>query len=534
MTAGLDAARSSATSDLSIRPPFGVRWKVELGTALRGGPPLIADGRVLVARHAAQGTVVEAFDAGTGQRLWSVPDPGYPRLAYDSGRLFAFGDRRARALDASNGGELWATTLPDASFGDAPVVAGDLVYAQDAEGLWALQAGDGRLRWRVNFDGTQGEPAVAGDRLYATGGCTVAAFDRRDGRQLWGRNRGCHGGGGGRVVLWRDRLFAHNPGEEGMYRAQDGALVPGPTVDAVTGEVGLEDTGRELVGHDLVAGRALWRHAGEGEVLALPGLALRVGEDHLSAFDLATGAQRWGARLIRPRTSTHVGTPAAGQGLVVVDVGTTLVALATAASAPREDVTLRLAKHGNVEAFAAAGVSGATGGTLAALRTRLEVDRFPFGGGFRPQGRERDTRTDGRYVHSARVDRNTRVRVVTSDGRRSRTATIWTYPRIRFSVRQVAGRVRVRLRVRAGRDVRFGGRRTAFYIVRTRQRRLVRLDAARLGGRRGRGRATFRFRPLDRVGRRDFVVACVRGAHRLGLGRADVLSRRCGARTLRF
>jgi hypothetical protein len=63
----------------------------------------------------------------------------------------------------------------------------------------------------------------------------------------------------------------------------------------------------------------------------------------------------------------------------------------------------------------------------------------------------------------------------------------------------------------------------------------VLLDSTQLA-RAGRGltRATFAFRALHHVGRRDYLSVCIKGQARLGLGRPSRYLRQCGRRQIRF
>jgi hypothetical protein len=162
------------------------------------------------------------------------------------------------------------------------------------------------------------------------------------------------------------------------------------------------------------------------------------------------------------------------------------------------------------------------------------VDRAPFGRRWRRDG-ALTMRPDGGFTGVGRPQRNTRIRVRVG-GVVARAGTVYVYPRVKFRIRGVSpSHFSIRVRVRGPRGVRLGGRRAVIYLGRRSVKRLYRIASARLR-RTGRGRATASVtrRRLRRVGRRDFVVMCVPRQHRLGMGRADVLARRCGARRISF
>lgn len=535
---GGDAARRFATGDASIAPPFGVLWTAALAGHVRS--PVIAGGRVF----AGDGASVHAFDAATGARAWSAPSRA-EALAYGDGRVFTLSGRGVTALDAATGAQLWSYEGVELTEG-SPVVAGDTVYAQEQE-LVALDVANGSERWKTSVDGTSGDPAVAGDRIFMQGGCTVAALDRRSGRGIWGRNEGCTGGGGGRVMLAGDRVFPASRWSLGVLRAEDGEGAPGPLLKVVSGDVGLESPDsrpRELIAHDLTAGRELWRSPLAGNAIGLPAHVVSVEPPSASseeaivvARDLRTGAERWSARLLDDDTTSEAyTTPIAGQGIVVLPHERRLIALAPASRTTPEPVTIRLRGRPDQIAGRTVGVTGTTGTSLGARATRLEADPHPFDGAF-VAAPPRTTLPSGAYNHSLRLERNVRLRVVADDGRTSDGVTVYAYPRLPLRIRQRRGLVFARVRFTAPRGTRARGRRVALYLGRRGSRVLRRLGVGRLGGRGRRGRATFVFRPLPRTRanlHRSYALTCLRGAHRLGLGRADVLSRRCGRRVIRL
>lgn len=81
-----------------------------------------------------------------------------------------------------------------------------------------------------------------------------------------------------------------------------------------------------------------------------------------------------------------------------------------------------------------------------------------------------------------------------------------------------------------------GGLKVVLYLVRPTAKRANRLAQGRLH-RLGpvRGRTTLHFRPLTgKIERKAYLLACVVGAERHGLGRCDLLASRCGHASFRF
>ena len=542
VTAGQDLARSSASGDAALVPPYGLLWSADLGTAINA--PVIAEGRVFVSRAAggrdSRGSFLEALDAASGARQWSVQldHPGaFVHLAHAPGRVFAVDpDGLVRAYEATTGRALWSTDLPSAQ--GAPVAAGDLLYSQGGDKLTALDVASGAIRWQVARAGAgNGEPAVAGDRLYVVHNtCSFAALDRRDGRFLWRSPCSGSSSSGARVVLWRDRLFAR---EAKPRFAATGEPAPGDPLDAVLGDVGLQWRDGTLVGVDAASGADRWRGYQAAQGLMVPGYALGLSGGTVTAYDAAIGTPRWTAVVRGP--DIQASTPltvrpggAAGEGILVVPSGSVLAALVPVSRAAPEPLGVTIGGSADRVVGEQLDLRGTTGRVLTAAKVRLEQDRFPFGDGFKKLA---DLETDriGGWASPRSIDRNTRYRVITPDGRVATTRTVYAYPSVAFGpIYGTRRRARVRVSVRMADDVRLTGRTLVLYHARARTRRLARLDVTRLRGSRGAASAIATFRVPARVGRRDFLFACVRGAAWLGHGHPAVIDRFCGRRTYRY
>lgn len=170
-----------------------------------------------------QGSPVIARIPVAPRSIWKVPaGDGFSSPVVASGRVFAMdaqdGKEVLRALDASNGRELWRAEV-DETFRDSqgppaprctPVASGDRVYAQSCRGeLACFSANDGRRLWSLNYTrdfgavftgekgnapgatrhGNNGAPWVEGNTVWASAGSTqgagVVAIDAATGKVRW-------------------------------------------------------------------------------------------------------------------------------------------------------------------------------------------------------------------------------------------------------------------------------------------------------------------------------------------------------------
>jgi outer membrane protein assembly factor BamB len=90
-------------------------------------------------------------------------------------------------LDRATGDEIWRYQSPMGDQVAPPVNADAVVYsAAMPDGLVALDARDGTLLWRATTGSISGQaPAIAGDVIYQDTQRGVGAYSRTDGSQLW-------------------------------------------------------------------------------------------------------------------------------------------------------------------------------------------------------------------------------------------------------------------------------------------------------------------------------------------------------------
>ncbi|MFF8192328.1 PQQ-binding-like beta-propeller repeat protein [Streptomyces bobili] len=151
-----------------------------------------------------RGGGVQAWEASTGQKLWEAtgcqtdfesPEAG---PALHDGRVYVWQDARLRALDARTGEERWSYPIGDsASCSGVPVrvtAAPDgYVYISAGTRVLAVDAASGMVRWHFEAPAVflsppafVPGPAVAGGGIYLADYLgTVYALDATDGRDRW-------------------------------------------------------------------------------------------------------------------------------------------------------------------------------------------------------------------------------------------------------------------------------------------------------------------------------------------------------------
>lgn len=193
---GRAGALAAGPSLLALREPDGTvwgidpatgdaRWKVESGIAGPLAPVVDAD-RVLVA-----GEGIAVLDAASGRVLWAAP--GEPKVTAPptvAGPLVIAGeaDGTVRARDGATGNSRWTY----ASGGEvlAPAVPdgeGRLILGTTARGIVALDAKDGKRkwRWRVGADVRTGAVVVERNAIVATQEAVLWGLRRGGGNMAW-------------------------------------------------------------------------------------------------------------------------------------------------------------------------------------------------------------------------------------------------------------------------------------------------------------------------------------------------------------
>jgi outer membrane protein assembly factor BamB/tRNA A-37 threonylcarbamoyl transferase component Bud32 len=246
-----------------------------------------------------RGGGVQAWEASTGQKLWELtgaqtdfeaPEAG---PAVHDGTVYVWKDARLRALEARTGEERWSYPIGDAaSCGGVPVrlahASDGLVYVSAGTRVMALDVAGGHVRWHFEAPAVflcppafVPGPAVTGGGVYLADYLgTVYALDATDGRDRW--RIATEARASIEPVLVADG-HVHVGSGKGLY-----------TLDAVTGTPKWRfQAGGDVVGAPVVAeGRV---HFGSTDHL----LYTLKADDGRLRWKLATGGEITGSPVVR-------------------------------------------------------------------------------------------------------------------------------------------------------------------------------------------------------------------------------------------
>jgi outer membrane protein assembly factor BamB len=210
---------------------------------------------------------------------WTAEGPATASALLTDGRtVYAGGDGRVIALDATTGQKRWEYTAPPGGVGFDPsrvrfAIADGTVYLATNGAAIALDAATGRERWRLVSDLTEGYRSLAGIDVMAGPG--VAYF--------------AHG----------PTLFSVDPvsGDTRWSHVVDGNFAASPEID---GDHVLISNGNGVDALLAATGELVWRREPDGDNATELGVAhgiafLTVNVGGVVALDTPTGAVRWQA-----------------------------------------------------------------------------------------------------------------------------------------------------------------------------------------------------------------------------------------------
>lgn len=185
-------------------------WRYDAGTTV-DGPPNVVGGMIYIGtERRGKGGAVVALDATTGQERWRVAvdgdlygalavtgDVAYVPVWLGSSGSQSRADSEILALSTSNGTLLWSREIPGL-VERALTVVDNIIYLGSSQGVCALDAATGDLRWRFIPTGDtrlSWTPAVAGGIVYASGRAPyLYALDATTGEERWHAAIGSVGG----------------------------------------------------------------------------------------------------------------------------------------------------------------------------------------------------------------------------------------------------------------------------------------------------------------------------------------------------
>lgn len=533
--------RTGTVAGDTLAGPTYRAWSVALKAT--GNHPLIVGDQVLVnvsSTTGDYGSTVRAYDLRTGKQRWSTPTPGVyfsaPMSADRTTVVSVNLDGIARGIAVADGALRWERDLGSrAVFSGGPIVHDGLAYAPVEDGIHVLDAATGADRFLIPV--SSAEIALDGGRLFATNCSTVSgvrAFDARSGAGLWDASVGsgeCTSpkAQAGRVYVGRSVLDAATGAPAGALSVTPAAIGPAHAFAFST----------RLSAYRLGDGARAWSRklpVGTGGGSNVGALAPVAGDATIyvaspgafTQLDPETGKVRWTSD--NPGDSgysSHGGIDpglAVGPGVAVVVNGTRMSAFAPVLQPTAGGVDVAWSTL-DVRAGASVRIAARTGATLGRVPVVVQRDPFPRGA-FR---RAKTVQPDAARVAQTtiKVARNTRFRAA-AGGARSRSFTVYAYPRIRFGRLTYARSSRRFTQPVTITKAPTRGRRVVLYLGRVAADQAVRLGSARLRG----GRARVRFAPPKRAGSKDVLIVCVPGLARAGYGRVDALEKRCGARRI--
>jgi outer membrane protein assembly factor BamB len=170
----LNASHTAFLSDEMIAPAdLSSAWDRPTGNVYGSfwSIPAVAGNTVYVSTKTVRGTFLEAFSLKTGERIWEHPVtcwylPLGPVLADNEVLISLDHPARVEAYDARTGDQLWSSNQAGTAIvASIPVVAGNHVYVEANSSVYAFSLKDGSERWRRSVIDSDYAPAVSDDGL---------------------------------------------------------------------------------------------------------------------------------------------------------------------------------------------------------------------------------------------------------------------------------------------------------------------------------------------------------------------------------
>src|SRR5262249_40956222 len=134
--------------------------------------------------------------------------------AYDSGKVFVLNfDGLMKAFDAATGNLLWSVSLPGQFiFTSPPTAVNGTVFTGGAGSggtVYAVNETNGEVLWTMPVEnGDNSSPAFSGGSVFVSYVCPQAyAFNATTGQELWHFSGNCEGGGGATPVVHSGQVY---------------------------------------------------------------------------------------------------------------------------------------------------------------------------------------------------------------------------------------------------------------------------------------------------------------------------------------
>ncbi len=359
----IDPAHTGSVDDALLLPPLRRLWVFDAGAS--SSYPVIAGGTVfsvVASINNAPATII-ALDAKTGATVWG-PTPiasdseTPPGPAYEAGRVFTLSYTGGlMAFDAGTGQALWSIQLPGQPFlFDAPPTPyRGVLYVSAVGGLYAVAETSGTILWTasVGGGGDMSSPALSPmgafvdyelDQIYAV--------DPQSGVQLWHDSTTITGGGGATPVLFGSELYVFDPQQPVIVNAATGQMLGPFTTERTPAFHGTRGffvvSHGQLQARDATTQSTLWSYVPPNGLVfdnaplvvngyVYGGIVGIQSQSELVAVDETTGSVAWSENIADLMGSSEdFGTSqsfGAAEGLLVVPMAFHIVGYASATTA---------------------------------------------------------------------------------------------------------------------------------------------------------------------------------------------------------